>query len=78
MLPQIVGRDALLAANSFFQSTIIIVGVAGTAAAGVIAGISDSLALAFVIDAAPPGLGSDSCQDCDPRTPIDLESEKWR
>jgi MFS family permease len=52
VLPQIVGKQDLLAANSFFQSTIIIVGVAGTAAAGVIAGIFDSLALAFVVDAA--------------------------
>ena len=52
VLPQIVGKQDLLAANSFFQSTIIIVGVAGTAAAGVIAGLFDSLALAFVIDAA--------------------------
>ncbi len=52
VLPQIVGKDELLAANSFFQSTIIVVGVAGTATAGVIAGIFDTLALAFVIDAA--------------------------
>jgi MFS family permease len=52
VLPQIVGKDELLAANSFFQSTIIVVGVAGTATAGLIAGIFDTLAVAFVIDAA--------------------------
>jgi MFS family permease len=52
VVPQIVGQDNLLAANSFFQSTIIIVGVAGTATAGVIAGVFDTLAPAFVIDAA--------------------------
>ena len=52
VLPQVVGKDELLAANSFFQSTIIVVGVAGTATAGLIAGIFDTLAVAFVIDAA--------------------------
>ncbi|HKY47870.1 MAG TPA: MFS transporter [Acidimicrobiia bacterium] len=52
VVPQIVGTDDLLAANSFFQSTMIIVGVAGTATAGVIAGVFDTLAPAFVIDAA--------------------------
>lgn len=51
VLPQIVGQENLLGANSFFQSTIIIVGVAGTATAGVIAGVFDTLAPAFVLDA---------------------------
>lgn len=51
VVPQIVGRDNLLAANSFFQSTMIIVGVAGTATAGVIAGVFDTLAPAFLVDA---------------------------
>lgn len=51
VVPQIVGRDNLLAANSFFQSTMIIVGVAGTATAGVIAGVFDTLAPAFLLDA---------------------------
>jgi MFS family permease len=51
VVPQIVGQDSLLAANSFFQSTVIIVGVAGTATAGVIAGVFDTLAPAFIVDA---------------------------
>ena len=51
VVPQLVGKDDLLAANSFFQSTIIIVGVAGTGTAGVIAGVFDSLAPAFALDA---------------------------
>jgi MFS family permease len=51
VVPQIVGRDNLLAANSYFQSTMIIVGVAGTATAGVIAGVFDTLAPAFLVDA---------------------------
>ena len=52
VVPQIVGTDDLLAANSFFQSTMVIVGVAGTATAGVIAGVFDTLAPAFIVDAA--------------------------
>jgi MFS family permease len=51
VVPQVVGQDSLLAANSFFQSTVIIVGVAGTATAGVIAGVFDTLAPAFIVDA---------------------------
>ena len=51
VVPQLVGKDNLLAANSFFQSPIIIVAVAGTATAGVIAGVFDTLAPAFVLDA---------------------------
>lgn len=51
VVPQLVGKDNLLAANSFFQSTIIIVAVAGTATAGVIAGVFDTLAPAFALDA---------------------------
>lgn len=52
VVPQIVGTDNLLAANSFFQSTMIVVGVAGTATAGVIAGVFDTLAAAFLVDGA--------------------------
>ena len=52
VVPQIVGPDSLLAANSFFQSTMIIVGVAGTATAGLFAGLFDTLAPAFLLDAA--------------------------
>ena len=50
VLPQVVGPEHLLAANSFFQSTIIVVGVAGTAMAGLIAGVFDTLGPAFVLD----------------------------
>lgn len=52
VVSQIVGTDDLLAANSSFQSTMIIVGVAGTATAGVLAGVFDTLAPAFIVDAA--------------------------
>jgi MFS family permease len=58
VVPQIVGPDNLLAANSFFQSTMIIVGVAGTATAGLIAGVFDSLAPAFLLDAASFGVSA--------------------
>ncbi len=51
-LPRIVGTERLLAANSFSQMTQIVAGLAGTAVAGLIAAGADSLAAAFVIDAA--------------------------
>ena len=50
-LPRIVGEDNLLAANSISQMTLIVLGLAGTAAAGVIAATADSLAPAFLLDA---------------------------
>ena len=50
-LPRIVGKDNLLAANSISQMTQIVLGLAGTAAAGVIAATADTLAPAFLIDA---------------------------
>jgi MFS family permease len=51
VLPQIVGSEGLLAANSFFQSSGIVAGVVGTGIAGLIAGLTDSLATLFVVDA---------------------------
>lgn len=52
MLPRIVGEEKLLAANSVSQTTRVIFNVLGTTAAGIFAAVSDTLALAFVVDAA--------------------------
>lgn len=51
-LPRIVGVERLLTANSVSQMTQIVFGLAGTAVAGVIAASFDTLALAFLADAA--------------------------
>lgn len=51
-LPAVVGTEKLLAANSVSQTSRIIFNLLGTGAAGVLAAVSDSLAPAFVIDAA--------------------------
>ncbi len=50
-LPRIVGKDNLLAANSISQMTQIVLGLAGTAVAGLIAATADTLSPAFLIDA---------------------------
>ncbi|MDH5293817.1 MAG: MFS transporter, partial [Acidimicrobiia bacterium] len=52
LMPAIVGRDNLMAANSISESTRITFGVVGTAVAGVYAGVATSLAVLFVVDAA--------------------------
>ncbi len=52
LVPRIVPTDQLLAANSFSQMTQVAAGLVGTAVAGVIAAAFDTLALAYVIDAA--------------------------
>lgn len=52
MLPRIVGEEKLLAANSVSQTTRVVFNVLGTTAAGIFAAVSDTLALAFVVDAA--------------------------
>jgi MFS family permease len=52
LVPRIVPTDRLLAANSFSQMTHVAAGLVGTAVAGVIAAAYDTLALAYVIDAA--------------------------
>jgi MFS family permease len=51
-LPEILPSDQLLPANSLSEMSRVVAGVAGTAAAGVIAGLSGSLRIAFVVDAA--------------------------
>jgi len=50
-LPRIVGADHLIAANSVSQMTQIVFGLIGTAIAGVIAAMNETLALAYIIDA---------------------------
>lgn len=52
MLPRIVGEEKLLAANSVSQTSRVVFNVLGTTAAGIFAAVSDTLALAFVVDAA--------------------------
>lgn len=50
-IPRIVGSKNLLTANSVSQMTQITFGLAGTALAGLIAAMADTLALAYMIDA---------------------------
>ena len=50
-LPRIVGADHLISANSVSQMTQIVFGLIGTAIAGVIASLNETLALAYIIDA---------------------------
>jgi len=50
-LPHVVGEDQLLAANSVSQTTRIVFNLAGTAAAGILAGLLTELWPAFIIDA---------------------------
>ncbi len=49
-LPRIVPQDQLLSANSVGQMTQVVMGLAGTAIAGVIAGVFDTMALAYLLD----------------------------
>ncbi len=51
IVPQVVGMDKLLAANSLGESSRVLFGVLGTAAAGFIVGIFDGFAVAFSVDA---------------------------
>lgn len=51
-LPAIVGDEKLLAANSVSQTSRIVFNLLGTGAAGVLAAVGDTLAPAFVLDAA--------------------------
>ncbi len=50
-MPRIVGADHLMAANSVSQMTQIVFGLIGTAVTGIIASMSDTLALAYILDA---------------------------
>lgn len=49
-LPAVVGEEKLLAANSVSQTSRIIFNLLGTGAAGVLAAVSDTSTLAFVVD----------------------------
>lgn len=52
LLPRIVGEENLLAANSISQTSRTVFNVLGTTAAGLLAAVSDTLVLPFVIDSA--------------------------
>jgi MFS family permease len=52
LLPRIVGEENLLAANSISQTSRTIFNVLGTTAAGILAAVSDTLTIAFVVDSA--------------------------
>jgi predicted MFS family arabinose efflux permease len=52
LLPRIVGTEKLLAANSVSQTSRIIFNLLGTGAAGILAAVSETLALAFIVDSA--------------------------
>jgi len=52
IIPAIVGMERLLAANSTMETARVVVGLLGTAAAGVWAGVTDVLWPIFVIDGA--------------------------
>ncbi|MGI9647592.1 MAG: MFS transporter [Acidimicrobiia bacterium] len=51
MMPTVVPADGLLGANSLSEMSRIVAGVAGTAAAGLIAGVAGSISPVFWIDA---------------------------
>ncbi len=51
ILPKIVGMDRLLAANSVGESSRVLFGVLGTAAAGLLVGFFDGFDVAFTADA---------------------------
>jgi MFS family permease len=50
IVPDIVGRERLMAANSVSETTRVVFGVIGTGIAGVYAGFAAGLAMLFVID----------------------------
>lgn len=52
LMPSVVPADGLLGANSLSEMSRIVAGVAGTAAAGVIAGLAGSMAPVFWLDSA--------------------------
>jgi MFS family permease len=49
-LPAVVGTEKLLAANSVSQTSRIVFNLLGTAAAGILAAVGDTLAPAFIVD----------------------------
>jgi MFS transporter, DHA3 family, macrolide efflux protein len=52
MVPEMVGTERLLAANSMSMTSRIVAGVAGTGVAGVVAGVAGTVAPVFVLDGA--------------------------
>jgi MFS family permease len=52
IIPRIVGRERLLAANSVMETARVVFSLLGTAAAGLWAGFGDALWLIFVLDGA--------------------------
>jgi MFS family permease len=50
LLPRIVGKEKLLAANSVSQTSRIIFNLLGTTAAGILASVSTGFARAFIVD----------------------------
>lgn len=52
LIPRIVGRERLLAANSMMETARVVFSLLGTAAAGLWAGLADAIWPIFVIDAA--------------------------
>lgn len=51
LIPRVVGMEKLMAANSVGESSRVLFGVLGTAAAGLLVGLFDGFAAAFTIDA---------------------------
>jgi len=52
MIPEIVGQDRLLGANSLSMTSRIVAGVVGTGAAGLVAGLTGTIAPVYLIDGA--------------------------
>jgi MFS family permease len=52
LLPEIVAADRLLPANALSETSRVVAGLAGVAAAGALAGMTGSLGVAFVVDSA--------------------------
>lgn len=50
LIPRIVGKERLLAANSMMETSRVVFSLLGTAAAGIWAGVGDSLWPIFVVD----------------------------
>ena len=51
LIPKIVGMDKLMAANSISESSRVLFGVLGTAAAGILVGMFDGFEIVFTVDA---------------------------
>jgi DHA3 family macrolide efflux protein-like MFS transporter len=51
LIPKVVGMDKLMAANSISESSRVLFGVLGTAAAGILVGLFDGFVVVFTVDA---------------------------